>query len=89
MPPETSARRIEEEFEESVIRWEKDHPEVAVQRQVTLMSARAALLAAAQDAQLLVVGTCGRGGLQGMMLGSVSLAMLCHVPCPVGVVPAG
>ena len=84
-----AARRIEEEFEDSVIRWEKDHPEVAVQRQVTLMSARAALLAAAQHAQLLVVGTRGRGGLHDMMLGSVSQAMLCHAPCPVGVVHAG
>jgi nucleotide-binding universal stress UspA family protein len=84
-----AARRIEEEFEDSAIRWEKNHPEVAVQRHVVLMSARAALLAAAQDAQLLVVGTRGRGGLQDMMLGSVSLAMLCHAPCPVGVVPAG
>jgi nucleotide-binding universal stress UspA family protein len=84
-----AARHIEEEFEDSVIRWEKDHPEVAVQRQVTLMSARAALLAATQDAQLLVVGTRGRGGLHGMMLGSVSQAMLCHAPCPVGVVHAG
>lgn len=83
-----AARCIEEEFEDSVIRWEKDHPEVAVQRQVTLMSARTALLAAAQDAQLLVVAARGRGGLGGMMLGSVSQAMLCHAPCPVCVVHA-
>ena len=37
-------------------------------------------------AQLLVVGARGRGRLHGMMLGSVSLAVLHHAPCPVGII---
>ena len=47
---------------------------------------RAALLDATSGAQLLIVGSRGRGGLEGMLLGSVSQAMLHHARCPVGVV---
>jgi len=54
--------------------------------QVTPGQPRTALLDAASDAQLLVVGARGRGGVRGMLLGSVSEAMLHHASCPVGVV---
>jgi nucleotide-binding universal stress UspA family protein len=74
------------QFEDAIGRWEKKYPEVAVMRRVTQGSARDALLTAAHDAQMLVMGSRGRGGVRGMMLGSVSLAALYHAPCPVGVV---
>jgi universal stress protein family protein len=41
---------------------------------------------AAPQAQLRVVGARGRGGLRGMVLGSVSLAILHYAPCQVIVV---
>jgi nucleotide-binding universal stress UspA family protein len=47
---------------------------------------RPALLAAAAEAQLLVVGSRGLGGLEGMSLGSVTAALVHHSPCPVAVV---
>ena len=75
-------------FERSIIRWEKDHPDVQIHRQITLESPRSALLAAAQDAQLLVVGCRGRGGMEGMTLGSVTQALLWHAPCPLAVIHA-
>ncbi|HEX9541422.1 MAG TPA: universal stress protein [Streptosporangiaceae bacterium] len=67
---------------------EKGHPGIAIHQQVANGAPRSALLEAAQDAQMLVVGSRGRGGIRGMMLGSVSQAVLHHAPCPVSVVHA-
>lgn len=41
---------------------------------------------AARDADLLVVGSRGRGGFASMVLGSVGLQCVLHAPCPVTVV---
>ena len=49
--------------------------------------AAATLLHAAAGADLLVVGTRGRGGVTEMVLGSVSRQCTHHAPCPVVVVP--
>ena len=46
------------------------------------------LLSAAEGASLLVVGRRGRGGFLGLLLGSVSLQVAAHAPCPVVIVPA-
>jgi nucleotide-binding universal stress UspA family protein len=45
-----------------------------------------ALLDEADGAELIVVGSHGRGGFAGMLLGSVSQAVLHHAACPVAVV---
>ena len=80
------ARRMEEEFTRLMTSREKEHPEITVLRQVSFGTPRSALLRASAEAQMLVVGARGLGGLEGMSLGSVAGALVHHSPCPVAVV---
>lgn len=77
---------MEEDFSRLMTPREKEHPEVTVLRQVTSGAPRSALLTAAAEAQMLVVGSRVLGGLEGMSLGSVAGALVHHSPCPVAVV---
>jgi nucleotide-binding universal stress UspA family protein len=65
--------------------WRDKYPEVTVTSSAAMQPPRAVLCAAAQTAGLLVVGARGLGGMPGLLLGSVSLAMLEHAPCPIAV----
>jgi len=63
------------------------YPEVPVRRVVAQDRPANTLLAQAENAQLVVVGSRGRGGFRGLLLGSTSQALIYHSPCPVAVVP--
>lgn len=68
--------------------WQEKYPDVDVRTQFVRGDATAVLEEASGDAQLLVVGSRGRGGFTGLLLGSVSSRALHHSLCPVLVVPS-
>jgi nucleotide-binding universal stress UspA family protein len=63
------------------------YPDVPVRERLLRGKTRPALIGLSRHAELLVVGARGRGGLAGLLLGSVSQAVLHHAECPVLVVP--
>lgn len=66
--------------------WQARYPDVQVQREVYVDGPRAHLLAWSEKAQLVVVGSRGRGGFKGLLLGSTSNALVRDAHCPVMVV---
>jgi nucleotide-binding universal stress UspA family protein len=63
-------------------------PTVPLQTIVAEGDPRSALIEAARDATLLVLGTRGRSPFVGLLLGSVSQACAATAPCPVVIVNA-
>lgn len=64
------------------------YPDVDVSQLTLQGTAGTALIEASMGARLLVVGSRGRGPVAGLLLGSVSHAVLHHAGCTVAVIPA-
>ena len=65
----------------------EDGDGVDVRRVLAAGSAAQNLIELSKGADLVVVGSRGRGGFAGLLLGSVSQQVVHHAPCPVVVVP--
>ena len=81
--PQAVARQA---LDEAVTETLGADPDVAVERIVKEGHAAPILLAAAKDADLLVVGSHGHGAFTGMLIGSVSEHLVRHAPCAIVVV---
>ncbi|WP_410622875.1 universal stress protein [Amycolatopsis sp. cmx-8-4] len=66
--------------------WHEKYPDVTIRPRLVHDRPRHVLLEESETAQLVVVGSHGRGGFTGMLLGSTSQALIQHAQCPVLVV---
>ena len=65
----------------------EDTTGITVERKLVPGTGAYGLLHEAKGADLLVVGSRGRGGFSGLLLGSVSHQAAHHAPCPVVIIP--
>ncbi len=68
---------------ETLAGWSDRHPEVTVERVIDRGPASKVLLAHLDDAQLVAVGSHGRGQFRAALLGSTSQNLLHKAPCSV------
>lgn len=73
----------EETLSERLAGWQERYPDVLVRRVVVADKPAHQLLEQAESAQLLVVGSHGRGGFAGMLLGSVGTTVVHGARMPV------
>ncbi|MBB5916706.1 nucleotide-binding universal stress UspA family protein [Nocardia transvalensis] len=73
-------------FAEELAGYSERYPDVPVRRVLVCDRPVRSLLEESERAQLLVVGSHGRGGFAGMLLGSTSGALVQSVECPIVVV---
>ncbi|MFF5187666.1 universal stress protein [Streptomyces sp. NPDC000345] len=91
VPSTTLGRPSERVFAENLVataaeRAGRRNPDVKVTTDIVPDDAADALLREEEDAFALVTGARGRGGLKGLLLGSVGLAVAARAQCPVIVV---
>jgi nucleotide-binding universal stress UspA family protein len=90
-PPKVDRHAVqageEEQLHERMSRWREKFPDVSVFLEVIPDRPAHALLGRGEKAQLIVVGSRGRGRYARAALGSTTRALLHHAVCPVVVLP--
>lgn len=81
--PEIVAGEEARVLSEALAGWRDRHPDVEVVEDVVRARTVRALAGASARADLLVLGSRGRGGFAGLLLGSVGQSLLHHGHCPV------
>ncbi len=71
---------------EALAGWREKYPDVEVRQRLVHGEPAQAVAEASPGAELVVVGSRGRGGFRALLLGSVSHAVLHHARCAVAVV---
>lgn len=79
----TCRTEADELLAERLAGWQERYPDVRIERRIVCDRPAHHLLESARHAQLVVVGSHGRGGFAGMLLGSVSTAVAQSVDVPV------
>ena len=87
--PKTFANTAAATLERALWDVRIDEWAVPLERHVIRGSPADVLLQVAADAALLTIGSSGRGGLTGVLMGSVAQRLVHHATCPIVVVPAG
>lgn len=82
-------RSVDEALDKRLTSWTKRYPDVALRRVIDRGRPASVLLDYAEKAQLLVVGSHGRGECAGLLLGSVSAAVVQCARMPVIVARPG
>ncbi|MFF5213581.1 universal stress protein [Streptosporangium sp. NPDC000396] len=85
---EKTAQEERRVLAEALAGWGERYPDVKVVERLEYGHPVDMLRDASTEADLLVVGSRGRGDLTGLMLGSVSHSLLHHAACPMVVVPS-
>jgi nucleotide-binding universal stress UspA family protein len=83
---ENEGRRILEEALKLARDVAKDHPGIEIENELIFSATAPSLVDLSKEAELVVVGTYGRGALARGLLGSVSSSLLRHAHCPVAVI---
>ena len=83
MAPQDYETRGAEILAERLAGWQQTYPDVPVQRRLVCDKPAHWLIEESQHAQLVVLGSRGRGGFLGMTLGSVSSALAQSAKAPV------
>jgi len=90
LPPVDDVEPVENEeagvLADALAGWDTYFPDVPVQRRLVRDHPAHALIDHANEGSVIVVGSRGRGGFRGLLLGSVSQSVLHHSSVPVEIV---